>query len=160
MPWSVRASMHTTRSTLRRVRARNPSATAHTCAVTRRLNEFVTATLSTLYLDSVKDVLYAGAEAQRAGTVAVLDQLLHTLTSVMAPILPHLAEDIHWYRDGRVADPTRDDCIPSVFQQRWVAADEAWENPTAAEHMRYLLQLRSDVYSLLTQCKDEQYVSS
>lgn len=162
MPWSVPASMHTTRSTLRRVRARDPSATAHTCAVTRRLNEFVTATLSTLYLDSVKDVLYAGAEAQRAGTVAVLDQLLHTLTSIMAPILPHLAEDIHWYRNGATGDPKPEDAaeMRSFFQGGWQPVADAWHDPPLEPVMHNLCSLRGDAFALVAQGKAQGHLRS
>ncbi|WFD29104.1 isoleucine--tRNA ligase [Malassezia sp. CBS 17886] len=42
--------------------------------VTRRVNEFVTTTLSSLYLEVVKDTLYAGSGPHRAAVVATLDQ--------------------------------------------------------------------------------------
>ena len=126
--------------------------------MSRRLNEFVTTTLSALYLDVAKDPLYAGGVRSDA-IRAVLDRILSTLTSLLAPILPHLAEDIHWYRDGRTADPAPGETVSSVFTQGWQPADPAWYDPQAAEDMRRILRIRSDVYTLLTQCKNEQYVA-
>lgn len=127
--------------------------------VTRRLNEFVTTTLSALYLDVAKDPLYAGG-ATRPAILAVMDRILYTTTCILAPLLPHLAEDIHWYRAEHADDPKEDDAIPSFFQQAWAPADAAWHDAPLAERMQTVLQLRSDVYVLLTKCKEEQLVKS
>lgn len=129
-------------------------------AVTRSLLECATKTLSSLYLAVSKDALYAGSEADRQPVLYVLDQALQTLTSVLAPILPHLAEEIAWYRQGATKDPTPDEqsMMPSVFQRGWHTVDEAWHDPAMEHDMQQVLRVRSDVFALMTQCIEQQYV--
>ena len=73
--------------------------------------QFINGMLSPVYVDAGKDCLYADAKEspERRAMVAVLAQVLDTMTSVVAPILPYLAEEIHEVlNDGS-----------SVFMQRW-----------------------------------------
>jgi isoleucyl-tRNA synthetase len=86
--------------------------------VVNALSTFANGTLSALYLDVVKDTLYADARdsARRRAVVTVLEHVLTTMTHVLAPVLPHLAEEIHWTRQGARA-PRGDG--PSFFAQRW-----------------------------------------
>lgn len=131
-------------------------------SVTRYLNEFATKTLSSIYLDITKDTLYAGAESDRLPVVAVLDEALHTMTCALAPILPHLAEEIAWYRSGATSDPTPEEAaqVPSFFQQGWHTVDDIWHRPHVAQTMRRILDVRSDVYALLVQCRKEKLLKS
>lgn len=130
--------------------------------VTRSLLECATKTLSSLYLAVSKDALYAGSDADRQPVLYVLDQALQTLTSVLAPILPHLAEEITWYRGGATADPTPAEqaTMPSMFQRGWHTVDDAWHDPALEHDMQHVLRVRSDVFSLMTQCIEQQYVLS
>ncbi len=76
------------------------------------LINFANITLSSLYFDITKDCLYANDthSAERRAVITVFEHILSTITSVMAPVLPHLAEEIHdhWKSDGK-----------SVFMSRW-----------------------------------------
>ena len=67
------------------------------CPVIGELSYFANITLSSFYFDINKDCLYAdrvdGVERRRVLTV--LDEVLTTMTRVLAPVLPHLAEEIH-----------------------------------------------------------------
>lgn len=102
--------------------------------VVRRLSEFTNGTLSTLYLDVTKDSLYADAASNpcRNAIVAVLDQVLGVYTTILAPITPHLAEEIFHYRKGATEDPKSvDEPAPSVFQQGWQAAVSDLERSTS-----------------------------
>jgi len=69
----------------------------NTSQVINTLTNFANITLSSLYFDISKDSLYANdiASFERRATVTVLEQVLKTMTSVLAPVLPHLAEEIH-----------------------------------------------------------------
>ena len=60
-----------------------------------------------------KDCLYADSEngIERRRVLGVLDQVLATMTRVLAPVLPHLAEEIHETLHGADA--------PSVFATQW-----------------------------------------
>ena len=86
------------------------------------LQQFGTSDLSNFYLDVAKDRLYisAAAEPRRRSCQTVLAALLEGFAVCLAPLLPHLAEDI-WqfvpYETGHA----------SVFEAGWegVARDEA-----------------------------------
>ncbi|WFC98748.1 isoleucine--tRNA ligase [Malassezia yamatoensis] len=126
--------------------------------VTRRLNEFVTTTLSAFYFDVVKDPLYAGGNNRNA-ILAVMNRILETITCILAPILPHLAEEIHWYRDKRTMDPEPSQQFDSVFQLAWSHSDPSWEDADAAIDMHRLMRLRADLFAILTASIQAQYVS-
>ena len=80
------------------------------------LQQFGTADLSNFYLDVAKDRLYisAAAEARRRSCQTVLAALTEGFAVCLAPLLPHLAEDI-WqfvpYETGHA----------SVFEAGWAA---------------------------------------
>lgn len=96
-------------------------------------SNFANVTLSTLYFDITKDYLYANAKdsLERRAILTVLEkvraafpsldgfnadcfiQTLSTMTRTLAPILPHLAEEIHQCRSG-------DDNSTSVFMTSWI----------------------------------------
>lgn len=104
------------------------------------VTSFATTTLSSLYFDVIKDSLYADdlASDRRRDILRVLQnvsftnhseqrnclthwsQVLGTYTMAIAPITPHLAEEIRHFASGAEADPTEDDAeAPSVFHQVW-----------------------------------------
>ena len=81
------------------------------------LQQFAVSDLSNFYLDLAKDRLYISApdEPRRRSCQTVLAQVLRTFSAALAPILPHMAEDI-WqnlpYDAGH----------KSVFEGGWPAA--------------------------------------
>ena len=100
------------------------------------LDRFAKVTLSSFYLDITKDTLYADlAESpQRRSIIWVMNevcflpspfprsrihryQVLHTIKLVMAPILPHLAEEIHDAFHGLTGSSAENH--PSVFIEGW-----------------------------------------
>lgn len=125
------------------------------CQVTRRVLEFVTTTLSSVYLDAVKDTLYAGYGARRDAVVSVVDAILGTTTSIIAPVLPHLAEDIHWYRGGAERDPKDPSEVTSFFRTGWKRVDERWYSESVAQTAAELLALRAEVYALVARCRED-----
>lgn len=130
--------------------------------MTRSLVEFATKTLSSLYFDSVKDTMYAGTVEAQQPVLAVMNEVQRTMTCLFAPILPHLAEEVHWYRQGAVKDPTPDESasMPSVFQDGWHQVPVQWHDPALEADMRAILQIRSEVFALATQCKQSGYIKS
>ena len=84
-----------------------------TRVVIGELSYFANITLSSFYFDMNKDCLYADREdgIERRRVLTVLDQVLTTMTKVLAPVLPHLAEEIHQTLYGADA--------PSVFTTPW-----------------------------------------
>lgn len=130
--------------------------------MTRRLIEFSTKDLSSLYFEVAKDPLYAGSINDQRQILNVMDQVLQTMTSIIAPIMPHLAEDIAWYRTGATKDPSASESVtmPSFFQQGWNKIPDIWNDPKAEADMKVLLRIRSDVHALVSQAKEKQFVKS
>ncbi|EKM57047.1 uncharacterized protein PHACADRAFT_208201 [Phanerochaete carnosa HHB-10118-sp] len=113
--------------------------------VVAALSNFANITLSTLYFDTTKDPLYCDAKdsVRRRAIVTVMEQLLDTITKVMAPILPHLAEEIH---QTRYPEGTE---VSSVFCQPWQPLDAEWHDPQVESDMIELLRLKDFVNILL-----------
>lgn len=101
------------------------------------ISRFANVTLSSLYFDITKDILYASRpeSTERRAVESVLlrvpcseslkthvssscvtFQVLDRLTMMLAPLTPHLAEEIFYYRNGGVGDKSEG---PSAFTQKW-----------------------------------------
>jgi len=115
------------------------------------VSNFANLTLSALYFDITKDCLYANKadSVERRAVSTVLEQVLQTVTSIMAPITPHLAEEIYFHDQG--ANPTTDK--PSFFCQPWRPLSIEWNDLRVEEEMTWLLQVRSGVLALLERAR-------
>ncbi|TFY83159.1 hypothetical protein EWM64_g848 [Hericium alpestre] len=145
--------------------------------VMNALGNFANITLSSLYFDITKDCLYADSLSsfERRSVVTVLEQVLTTMTRVMAPVLPHLAEEIHHtlqgYEDLAMGS--------SVFAKKWeplvcpcssrnakVGSDVGdvqppnWEDVVAEKSMTELLRVRSAVLALLEKARGDKNLKS
>jgi isoleucyl-tRNA synthetase len=102
------------------------------------MQRFAVSDLSNFYLDVAKDRLYIAADDdfRRRSCQTTMRHILEGLTTAMAPLLPHMAEDI--WQNLPYAKPHT-----SVFQAGWV---DAGRFPvTEPEAWASLLQLRADV---------------
>jgi isoleucyl-tRNA synthetase len=110
--------------------------------VYQALQRFVVLDLSNFYLDVAKDRLYISAPGspRRRACQTVLDALLRGLLPLVAPLVPHMAEDA--WQNLPYPAPTQ-----SVFQAGWAAAPTEWvgggEEAWAA--WRALLGVRAEV---------------
>ncbi|KAH9941162.1 isoleucyl-tRNA synthetase [Epithele typhae] len=111
--------------------------------VMNELSYMANITLSSFYFHMNKDCLYADSKdsLSRRRVLTVLDQTLTTMTKVLAPALPHLAEEIHSTRHGPQC--------PSVFTTPWTTLPAEFENNEAQTDMDTLFRIRSKVHSLL-----------
>ncbi|EGN92511.1 hypothetical protein SERLA73DRAFT_172840 [Serpula lacrymans var. lacrymans S7.3] len=127
--------------------------------VINSLTNFANLTLSSLYFDITKDCLYADSvhSMKRRAVVTVLENILNSIISVMAPVLPHLAEEIHFHASHTVhgADPAR-----SIFTKKWTSLSPEWEDISAEEDMNHLLRVRSAVLSLLEKARGHKHLKS
>lgn len=131
--------------------------------VVRRLTEFANATLSNLYLDVGKDSLYLDAvdDERRSTMVAVLDQVLRTMTGIMAPITPFLSEEIFHFRSGADSDPTEGARgAQSVFSAGWPAVDARWNDPQATADSKRLLKLRDTCLSMIEEARQASHIKT
>ena len=92
------------------------------------LLRFATSDLSNFYLDVAKDRLYiSGAdEPRRRSCQTVIAMVLEGMTLAMAPILPHLAEDI--FQHSTKALEGKGERKTSVFESTWPRHLHAFES--------------------------------
>ncbi|CEH11816.1 isoleucyl-trna synthetase [Ceraceosorus bombacis] len=121
-------------------------------SVVRKITHTANNLLSAFYLDIAKDILYADRanSEQRKAVLAVTDQILRLYTSVLAPITPHLAEEIHHFRADQPVDPQPKEAgAVSFFHSRWQGVDERWRDEDAAAQMHPMLELKNGIFAAL-----------
>ncbi|KIJ58645.1 hypothetical protein HYDPIDRAFT_171201, partial [Hydnomerulius pinastri MD-312] len=79
--------------------------------------------------------------------------ILRSMTSVLAPVLPHLAEEINAQSlDGATSK--------SFFAQKWEPLSTEWDDPQAEKDMGSLLMVRNTVLSLLENARGDKNLKS
>ncbi|KAJ6499704.1 isoleucyl-tRNA synthetase [Mycena vitilis] len=121
--------------------------------VVSALSNFANITLSSFYFDISKDGLYANAleSFERRAVVTVLEQVLTTMNSIMAPIVPHLAEEIH---------EAFNETDSSIFMTEWKPLEPEWNDPEANEEIKLLLRLRSAVLAGLEGARADKKIKN
>ncbi|PRQ39187.1 putative isoleucine--tRNA ligase [Rosa chinensis] len=127
------------------------------------IQRFVIVDLSNFYFDIAKDRLYVGGTTSftRRSCQTVLAELLLSIVRVIAPILPHLAEDV-WQnlpfqytdKNGSVAE--------FVFESRWPASNETWLSLSKEEtdFWTKILELRTEVNKVLEIARTTKLIGS
>ncbi|KAK6252710.1 hypothetical protein QUC31_014430 [Theobroma cacao] len=127
------------------------------------IQRFVIVDLSNFYFDVAKDRLYVGGIASftRRSCQTVLAAHLLSLARVIAPILPHLAEDVwqnlpfkYTLKDGSIAE--------FVFESKWPALNEKWLTLPAEEidFWGKVLELRTEVNKVLEVARTGKLIGS
>eukprot|EP00903_Cladosiphon_okamuranus_P011908 g11184.t1 len=118
------------------------------------LQRFATADLSNFYLDGAKDRLYISSsdDFRRRSCQTVLHTMLMSLASVMAPILPHMAEDVWQTLPFKPEGGHR-----SIFQAGWASGRHAQHE---SEKWGRLRTLRNDVNKALEQARAAKVLGS
>ncbi len=120
----------------------------------QKLLHFVTADLSAFYLDIAKDRLYISGQDdhRRRSCQTVLYHVLDRLVVMLAPLTPHLSEDL-WQH---LPFPTP---FASVFQRGWITSQELFP-----EHRRsqwaFLRQLRNDVNKCMELARRDKLIGA
>jgi isoleucyl-tRNA synthetase len=72
------------------------------------INRLINLDLSAFYFEIVKDRLYTGSTATRRHTQTILLHIMHQLTRMLAPVTPHLIEEVwQWAPEAlKPKDPT------------------------------------------------------
>ncbi|MBC7998879.1 MAG: class I tRNA ligase family protein, partial [Leptolyngbya sp.] len=122
------------------------------------LQNFCVVDLSSFYFDIAKDRLYAcGKSSQsRRAVQTVLEEVLLTLVRIVAPVAPHLAEDIWNFlpEKFRAADASEESVLLTDFpipQSRYV--DEK-----LSQFFAELIQVRATVNKALEQARGEKKI--
>ncbi|MGB3513775.1 MAG: CAAD domain-containing protein, partial [Microcoleaceae cyanobacterium] len=110
---------------------------------------------SNFYLDAAKDRLYISAPdgKRRRSCQTVIAVAVENLAKAIAPVLPHMAEDI--WQNLPFATPYK-----SVFESGWVQLDEKWHNPELAKIWQELRQTRTEVNKVLEKARAEKAIGS
>lgn len=127
------------------------------------IQRFVIVDLSSFYFDVAKDRLYVGGSASftRRSCQMVLAAHLLSIVKIIAPILPHLAEDAWQNLPFQVA--TEDGSIAKfVFESRWPTLNERWlAFPDNEVHFwAKILELRTEVNKVLELARSEKLIGS
>ena len=102
--------------------------------VYQRIYQFCSVELSSVYLDVLKDRLYAEAPASpdRRAAQFVLARLHDILTRLLAPIIPHTAEELWDFLPDAPGKPA------SVHLAEWPEPDPSWDDD--ARSRRHLVR--------------------
>jgi len=105
------------------------------------LHNFCVVDLSSLYLDVLKDRLYANSsdDADRRASQTVMWTIAHSLVRLVAPILSFTAEEVWDHLPKKSGD------VESVHMALLPEADPAWENADLSTRWTRLLEVRSTV---------------
>ena len=124
--------------------------------VYQSLQRFTVLDLSNFYLDVAKDRLYVSSSTskERRACQTVLNHMLTGMLPIIAPIMPHMAEDA-WQN---LPYPTT---AMSVFQEGWFKAKEDWSQPSDLDMVwPALLSIRNEVNQLLEKARVEKLLGS
>jgi isoleucyl-tRNA synthetase len=121
--------------------------------------------LSSLYFDVVKDVLYCNEvkDPRRLAIQTGLYHILSTLSRVIVPVMPHMAEDIwsHW-PDEQKPDFGLSDGVPvSILLAGWPNLPAEWTLPEAeSRSFEALLMLRESINAGLEEARSQEEIGS
>ena len=121
------------------------------------LQNFAAVDLSSFYLDIVKDRLYtAGKKSQsRRACQTVLFENLMALVRILAPVMPHQAEDI-WQN---IPEMQRGGLI-SILLSDWPVVKPEWNNDTLEEDFTKILKSREVVSRAIEPLRADKKVGS
>ncbi|KAF9159983.1 hypothetical protein DFQ26_005992 [Actinomortierella ambigua] len=122
-----------------------------------QLQYLTSTTLSSLYLDVVKDSLYSDPEKsqQRRAIQTVLFHTLNAFNKSLSPLAPHLGEEVYQHYRDCFTTPQ-----PSVFRTGWLHLPEEWNNKALVEDFRVLRHLRQEANQLLEQARSAKMIRS
>lgn len=121
------------------------------------LQNFAAVDLSSFYLDIVKDRLYTAGKKSlsRRACQTVLFENLMALVKILAPVMPHQAEDI-WQN---VPEVQRGGLI-SILLSDWPVVNEKWNNPQLEADFTKILKSREVVSRAIEPLRADKKVGS
>ena len=121
------------------------------------LQNFAAVDLSSFYLDIVKDRLYTAGKKSlsRRACQTVLYETLQTLVRILAPVMPHQAEDI-WQN---MPDMHKNGLI-SVLLTNWPTIHSTWTNEALEKDFSKILETREVVTRAIEPLRAEKKVGS
>ncbi|CAM3697407.1 isoleucine--tRNA ligase [Mesobacillus zeae] len=121
-------------------------------SVYHAVNNFCTLDLSAFYLDFAKDILYIESKdnSERRAIQTVLHESLITLVKLVAPILPHTADEVWAFIPSMDEDSVQLTDMPEFTEiENAQALEEKWNQ---------FLSLRDDVLKALEEARNEKVI--
>lgn len=122
--------------------------------ISHGIHDFCAVTLSSHYMDAVKDRLYCGAKTgkDRRSTQTAMAELFSRLMRLLAPVLVFSMEDAYQYWPGKKTDSIHLQTFPSPY----------YSTPQTELIKKYTqaLELKSKIYQELEQWRNEKKVKS
>jgi isoleucyl-tRNA synthetase len=124
--------------------------------VYQRIYQFCSVELSSFYLDVLKDRLYAeGPEGpERRSAQFVLARLHDSLSRLLAPILPHTAEELWVHRPATADRPS------SIHLAEFPTPDPRWDDSARDEHWASLRKVREVALVALEAMRKSKQIGS
>lgn len=121
------------------------------------LQNFAAVDLSAFYLDIVKDRLYTAGKKSlsRRACQTVLFEISQALIRVLAPVMPHQAEDM-WQN---VVDCQKGG-LESILLSNWPKFNPRWDNATLEEEFSIILKTREIVTKAIEPLRADKQVGS
>ncbi len=116
------------------------------------INNFCTQDLSSFYLDYAKDILYCDAEngKERRAIQTVLHECVMKLVKLIAPILPHTADEVWSFIEDKEAMSVQLTDMP---------AEENYANSTAVKaKWDHFMDVRDDVLKALEEARNAKVI--
>jgi isoleucyl-tRNA synthetase len=124
--------------------------------VYQRVYQFCSVDLSSVYLDVLKDRLYAEAHdgPDRRAAQFVLSRLHDALTRLLAPMIPHTADELWEFV------PSGPNKAASVHVAELPEPDVAWDDDLRAARWQSLLAVRGDILRELEKLRAAKLIGS
>jgi isoleucyl-tRNA synthetase len=122
----------------------------------QRIYQFCSVELSSLYLDVLKDRLYADApmSPSRRAALFVLARLHDNLARLLAPLIPHTAEELWEY------GPAAAGRAPSIHLTEFLEPEAEWDDEKRDARWDRLLKLREQVLVALEALRKSKQIGS
>lgn len=122
--------------------------------VYQAIHHYCAVEMSAFYLDIAKDTLYVEAanDARRRAIQNVLYDSLVTITKLIAPILPHTAEEVWKYVPGNHAE--------SVQLTDLEAVDTSWFDQELEAKWNQFMDVREEIYKALETARKEKVIGN
>jgi isoleucyl-tRNA synthetase len=124
--------------------------------VYQRIYQFCAVELSSFYLDVLKDRLYAEAPAggNRRAAQFVMARLHDHLTRLLAPIIPHTADELWDYRPAKPGKPA------SVHLAEFPEPNSQWDDDKRDARWDEMLKLREQILIALEGLRKNKTIGS